>query len=249
TETTSLISLNHPFHAGKRSIGKVLEGREMKLDETGEILVRGANVAAGYWQGKELKPVLAADGWFRTGDLGALDDEGNLYFKGRKKNIIVTREGMNIYPEDLEVVLREQPEVRDCVVVGLDQSGNAEPVAALLLRDAAANAAAVVARANQHLAEFQHLRRWLVWPDQDFPRTPTQKPKLKLIQEAVQKQFSVVTPALPQRGLAELISRITGRATGALASDSKLEGDLNLSSMDRVELMSALEDRYQVDLS
>jgi len=249
TETTSLISLNHPFHAGKRSIGKVLEGREMKLDETGEILVRGANVAAGYWQGKELKPVLAADGWFRTGDLGALDDEGNLYFKGRKKNIIVTREGMNIYPEDLEVVLREQPEVRDCVVVGLDQSGNAEPVAALLLRDAAANAAAVVARANQHLAEFQHLRRWLVWPDQDFPRTPTQKPKLKLIQEAVQKQFSVGTPALPRGGLAELISRITGRATGALASDSKLEGDLNLSSMDRVELMSALEDRYQVDLS
>src|SRR5271166_5761430 len=247
TETTSLISLNHPFHTGKRSIGKVLEGREMKLDETGEILVRGANVAAGYWQGKELKPVLAGDGWFRTGDLGALDDEGNLYFKGRKKNVIVTREGMNIYPEDLEVVLREQPEVRDCVVVGLDQSGNAEPVAALLLRDAAANAAAVVARANQHLAEFQHLRRWLVWPDQDFPRTPTQKPKLK--QEAVQKQFSVGTPALPRGGLAELISRITGRATGALASDSKLEGDLNLSSMDRVELMSALEDRYQVDLS
>ena len=62
TETTSLISLNHPFHTGKRSIGKVLEGREMKLDENGEILVRGANVAAGYWQNKELKPVLER-GW------------------------------------------------------------------------------------------------------------------------------------------------------------------------------------------
>ena len=118
TETTSLISLNHPFHTGKRSIGKVLEGREMKLDENGEILVRGANVAAGYWQGKELKPVLDENGWFRTGDLGAIDDEGNLYFKGRKKNVIVTREGMNIYPDDLEAVLRQQPEIRDCVVVG-----------------------------------------------------------------------------------------------------------------------------------
>src|SRR5271165_1281998 len=249
TETTSMISLNHPFHTGRRSIGKVLEGREIKLDETGEILVRGANVAAGYWQSKQLQPVLNDEGWFRTGDLGELDAEGNLYFKGRKKNVIVTREGMNIYPDDLEAALRQQHEVRDCVVVGLEHGGNAEPVAALLLRDAAANAAAVVARANQHLAEFQHLRRWLVWPDQDFPRTPTQKPKLKLIQEAVQKQFSVGTPALPRGGLAELISRITGRATGALASDSKLEGDLNLSSMDRVELMSALEDRYQVDLS
>ena len=115
----------------------MLEGREMKLDENGEILVRGANVAAGYWQGKELKPVLNEEGWFRTGDIGELDAEGNLYFKGRKKNVIVTREGMNVYPEDLEAALRQQPEVRDCVVVGLEQGGNAEPCAALILRDSA----------------------------------------------------------------------------------------------------------------
>ena len=137
TETTSLISLNHPFHTGKRSIGKVLEGREMKLDENGEILVRGANVAAGYWQGKELKPVLNEEGWFRTGDLGEVDAEGNLYFRGRKKNVIVTREGMNVYPDDLEAALRSQPEVRDCVVVSLEQGGNAEACAVLLLRDSA----------------------------------------------------------------------------------------------------------------
>ena len=250
TETTSLISLNHPFKTGKRSIGKVLEGREMKLDETGEILVRGANVAAGYWQGKEMKSVLAEDGWFRTGDLGALDADGNLYFKGRKKNVIVNREGMNIYPDDLEAVLKQQPEVRDCVVVGLEQGGNAEPVAALLLRDAPADPAAIVARANGMLAQFQQMRRWLVWPEEDFPRTPTQKPKVGIIQQAVQQKFTsagVATPA--QGGLGELISRITGRTTTALAADAKLEGDLNLSSMDRVELMSALEDRYQVDLS
>jgi len=250
TETTSLISLNHPFKIGKRSIGKVLEGREMKLDENGEILVRGANVAAGYWQGKESKPVLGEDGWFRTGDLGALDADGNLYFKGRKKNVIVNREGMNIYPDDLEGALRQQPEVRDCVVVGLEEGGNAEPVAALLLRNAAAKAAAIVAAANQQLAEYQRMRRWLVWPDQDFPRTPTQKPKLAIIQQAVQQQFGAAAgPAVPQGGLAELITRITGRSTGALGADAKLEGDLNLSSMDRVELMSALEDRYQVNLS
>jgi long-chain acyl-CoA synthetase len=249
TETTSLISLNHPFKTGRRSIGKVLEGREMKLDESGEILVRGANVAAGYWQGKELKSVLGEDGWFRTGDLGAMDADGNLYFKGRKKNVIVTREGMNVYPDDLEAALRQQPEVRDCVVVGLEEGGNAEPVAALLLHHAATDAAAIVAAANQQLAEFQRMRRWLVWPDQDFPRTPTQKPKLGVIQQAVQQQFaSSSTAAVPQGDLAELIGRITGRSTGPLAADSKLEGDLNLSSMDRVELMSALEDRYQVDL-
>ncbi len=249
TETTSLISLNHPFRAGKRSIGKVLEGREMKLDEHGEILVRGANVAAGYWQGKELKSVVNEEGWFHTGDLGELDAEGNLYFRGRKKSVIVTREGMNIYPDDLEAALRQQPEVRDCVVVGLEQAGNAEPCAVLVLRDSE-NPQAVVEKANQQLAEFQRMRRCLVWPDDDFPRTPTQKPKTAVIQAAVQRHFASgkSAAAAPQRALADLIARITGRDVGVLTPHTKLEGDLSLSSMDRVELMSALEDRYQIDL-
>ncbi len=249
TETTSLISLNHPFRTGKRSIGKVLEGREMKLDENGEILVRGANVAAGYWQGKQLKPVLNEEGWFRTGDIGELDAEGNLYFKGRKKNVIVTREGMNIYPEDLESALRLQPEVRECVVVGLNQGGNAEPCAALLMRDSS-DPQAAVQKANQHLADYQQMRRWMVWPDEDFPRTPTQKPKTAVIQAAVQQHFASdgAGVASSPSALGDLIARITGRNVGAVSSDAKLEGDLNLSSMDRVELMSALEDRYQVDL-
>ncbi len=251
TETTSLISLNHPFRTGKRSIGKVLEGREMKLDETGEILVRGANVAAGYWQGKELKPVLDEQGWFRTGDLGELDAEGNLYFKGRKKNVIVTREGMNVYPDDLEAALRQQPGVRDCVVVGLEQGGNAEPCAVLILRDSRRSGGHRQAAANRQLADFQQMRRWLLWPEQDFPRTPTQKPKTAIIQQAAQQHFASGdgVPAIPQSDLGELIARITGRNVGPLAPDARLEGDLNLSSMDRVELMSALEDRYQVDLN
>ena len=250
TETTSLISLNHPFRTGKRSIGKVLEGREIKLDENGEILVRGANVAAGYWQGKELKPVLSGDGWFRTGDLGELDAEGNLYFKGRKKNVIVTREGMNIYPDDLEIALRRQPAIRDCVVVGLEQGGNAEPCAVLLLRDST-DPEQAVRQANQQLAEYQHIRRWFVWPEQDFPRTPTQKPRIAAIQQAIQQHFASDTDrtAAPPGALADLIARVTGRSTGPLSADARLDGDLNLSSMDRVELMSALEDRYQIDLN
>ena len=249
TETTSLISLNHPFRTGKRSIGKVLEGREMKLDESGEILVRGANVAAGYWQGKQLKPVLNEEGWFHTGDIGELDQEGNLYFKGRKKSVIVTREGMNVYPEDLESALRQQSEVRDCVVVGLEQGGNAEPCAVLVMRDSADPGTAVL-KANRQLADYQQMRRWMVWPEDDFPRTPTQKPKTSVIQAAAQQYLTSGKGggAASQSALGELITRITGREVGALAPDAKLEGDLNLNSMDRVELMSALEDRYQIDL-
>jgi len=250
TETTSLVSLNHPFRVGHRSIGKVLEGREMKLDANGEILVRGANVATGYWQGKQMKPVLNEEGWFHTGDIGELDAEGNLYFKGRKKNVIVTREGMNVYPEDLEAALRKQPEVSDCVVVGLEHDGNAEPCAVLIVRDSA-DPQAILAKANRNLADYQQMRRWLLWTDDDFPRTPTQKPKTTVIQAAVQQHFASTETSGGESptALAELISRITGRPLRKLESDAKLEGDLNLNSMDRIELMSALEDRYQVDLN
>lgn len=257
TETTSLVTVNHPFRLGRRSIGKVLPGLEVKLAADGEILVRGENVASGYWKESGIAPVLDADGWFHTGDLGERDAEGNLYFKGRRKNVIVTPEGLKVYPEDLEAELRKEPGVRDCVVVGLERDGNAEPCAVLLLRDAgapaeSAEAAArrIVERANQRLATFQQMRRWLVWPETDFPRTPTQKPVLARIREAVEAEFggrrAVAGPAAAPAGpLAQLLERISrGRPLPESGTAA-----LQLSSIERVELLGALEDRYQVDLS
>ncbi|MBI3662332.1 MAG: AMP-binding protein [Acidobacteria bacterium] len=250
TETTSLVSVNHPFRLGKGSIGKVLAGREIKLSETGEILVRGENIAAGYWQDKELKPVEGGDGWFHTGDMGEMDADGNLYFKGRQKNVIVTPAGMKVYPEDLEAALRRQPEVRDCVVFGLEREGNAEACAVLLLRNGEADAAAMVKRANEQLAEFQHMRHWVVWPEDDFPRTSTQKPRTNLIQEFAERKLGASGGAAAPAGpLAELITRVTGRAPANLSAGANLAADLGLSSVDRVELMSALEDRFQIDLN
>ena len=257
TETTSLISLNHPFHTSRGSIGKVLPGREIKLADDGEIMVRGSGVASGYWNGHELQPVATEEGWYRTGDLGALDEQGNLFFKGRKKEVIVTPAGMNIYPEDLEAALRAQKEVRDCAVVGLERGGNAEPCAVLILRerDASSVAAqdvavqAIVARANQTLAEYQRMRTWFVWPDEDFPRSSTQKPRRNAIRDAVEASLRGQAPVNGASPLAELLTRITGRAAQNLTPDANLESGLGLSSLERVELLSALEDRYQVDLS
>src|SRR5580704_15201529 len=242
TETTSLISVNHPFRLGKGSIGKVLNGREVKLAEDGEILVRGGGLAAGYWNGEALGD---AQGWYRTGDVGELDAEGNLYFKGRKKEVIVTPAGMNIYPEDLEAALRRQPEVKDALVVALPRDGNAEPCAVLILRPGNNYPERVVASANQSLAEYQRMRTWVVWPEEDFPRTSTQKPRRNVVEQTVRAQ----QPGLsrPSDSLAELITRATGRPTN-LSTDADLESDLNLTSLDRVELLSALEDRYQTDL-
>jgi len=252
TETTSLISVNHPFKLGKGSIGKVLPGREMKLSPGGEILVRGENVAAGYWQGGELRPVSGDQGWFHTGDLGELDAEGNLYFKGRSKQVIVNPEGLKIFPEDLEAALRRQPEVRDCVVVPLERAGNAAPCAAIILRttDNAEQAVAkAVAAANQQLAPHQQMRSWLVWPEPDFPRTNTQKVRTNLVQQFAEQKFAGRAAAAPLGGaLEQMIARLRGGAQPA-SQGTDLQNELNLSSLDRVELMSALEDRYEVDLN
>ena len=257
TETTSLISVNHPFKLGKGSIGKVLPGREVKLADDGEILVRGGGVASGYWNGHGAQTVSDEHGWYRTGDIGALDDSGNLYFKGRKKEVIVTPGGTNVYPEDLEAALRQQPEVKECVVVGIERGGNAEPCAVVILRGKA-QVAAVVGRANDSLAEYQRMRIWMEWPEEDFPRTNTLKPRRRVIAEAAATQLLEESPRLKretwgtrndQSPLADLITRVSGRAVTALREDSSLDSDLGLSSLDRVELLSALEDRYQVDLS
>ena len=184
TETTSLISVNHPFRLGKGSIGKVLPGREVRLAEDGEILVRGGGVSSGYWDGNGAHKVSDEEGWYRTGDIGALADElGNLFFKGRKKDVIVTPwEGTNVYPEDLEAALRRQPEVKDCVVVGIERGGNAEACAVVILRGEG-DVEAVVQQANRTLAEFQRMRMWMRWLEEDFPRTSTQKVRRNLIVE------------------------------------------------------------------
>ena len=257
TETAALVSLNHPFHRGKGSIGKVLPGNDVKLDANGEILVRGESVSSGYWRGAGIVPAGNAQGeWLHTGDIGELDADGNLYFKGRRKNVIVTSAGMNIYPEDLEAALRRQPEIKDCIVLPLNRGidADSEPTAVLILRQASADAAAAVAHANESLAEFQRMRHWFVWPDADFPRTPTGKARVDVISARI---AAPENHAKDPQGIADLIAKFSAKpAAGNASSDpnappqaARLEADLGLSSLDRVELLSALEDCYQVSIN
>jgi long-chain acyl-CoA synthetase len=248
TETASLISLNHPFGTTQGSVGKILPGREFRLEEDGEILVRGENVSAGYWEGGRLK---ASDeqSWLRTGDIGELDAEGNLRFRGRKKNVIVTPAGLNVHPEDLEAAIRKQRGVRDCVVIPLEMGGNAEPCAVLLLAggaDGNTAAASAIASANASLAEYQRIRSWVTWLEPDFPRTPTGKPRLSVIAARSAGSLGGAPQGEGSRGvLDDLLEKFTSRQ----GSSEHLENGLNLSSLDRVELMSALEERFQVELN
>jgi long-chain acyl-CoA synthetase len=251
TETASLISLNHPFRATQGSIGKVLPGREFRLLEDGEILVRGENVASGYWEGGALRQGMRdQENWLRTGDIGELDAEGNLRFKGRKKNVIVTAAGLNVYPEDVEGELRKQPGVRDCVVIPSERGGRAEPCAFLLVENGADRREEAVRKmvenANGALAEYQRVHRWLVWPEPDFPRTPTGKPRLSLIAARAAESRDGAALANARDGT---LDDLLAKFSSAKGSREKLERDLNLTSLDRVELMSALEERFQVELN
>ncbi len=262
TETASLISLNHPFRATEGSVGKILPGREFKLAEDGEILVRGENVSSGYWEHGAVRSA-EQEGWLRTGDLGELDAQGDLRFRGRKKNVIVTPAGLNVFPEDLETTLRAQSDVRDCAVIPLESGGNSEPCAILLLNNADRSAArAAIDGANAALAEYQRIRTWLVWPEFDFPRTPTGKPRLSVIAawaaqvldgrqtgapESVGADFS---PSSSPGGALDLLLKNFGDSQGGDGrAGSHLEEELNLSSLDRVELLSALEEKFHVELN
>lgn len=282
TETASLISLNHPFRAEEGSVGKVLPGREFRLAEDGEILVRGENVSAGYWEKGALQQAGRENGgWLHTGDLGEFDADGHLRFRGRKKNVIVTPSGLNIFPEDLEAALCKQPAIRDAVVVPLETSGNAEPCAVLLLqpnvlpsekpahfgiaasRDSgnaiglspsvksapldpsAVHAQAAIDDANASLADYQRIRRWLLWPDPDFPRTPTGKPRLAIIASRVAELLAGTAENVSPNEASDLLSALKS-STPSISSPSSLR---DLSSLDRVELLSSLEHRYNVELN
>jgi long-chain acyl-CoA synthetase len=122
TETTAGATLNLTGAHRVGSVGRPIPGTSIKIAEDGEVLIRGAIVMRGYWQNDAANAeVFDSEGWFKSGDLGKLDDEGFLYIVGRKKELIVTAGGKNVAPAVLEDRLRAHPLVSQCLVVGDNQ--------------------------------------------------------------------------------------------------------------------------------
>lgn len=250
TETAGLISVNHPFKLGKGSIGRVMTGQEVKLGENGEILVRGENVSPGYWR-DDVQTRGGDEGWFRTGDVGEMDEQANLYFRGRQKEVIVTSAGVNIYPGDIEVVLDRQPEVKASVVIESESAHGPEPLAVLILRDDQVRPDVVINRANESLGQHQRVMHWILWPGEDFPRTATQKIRKQVVADKVSAALAGAIPSLAantSNPLAEIVGRVSKDLPSKLEPSAKLGTDLKLDSIGRVELLSALEDHYQVEI-
>jgi len=256
TETSALITLNHPFHVAKGSIGKPLPGREVKLGPDGEVLVRGEMISGATWSNGALRQRRGK--WLATGDLAEAQPGGELRFVGRKSEVIVTAAGVNLHPEDLEAAIEQEPGVVACAVVAMETASGPEPYAVLAMRGSGEGAAAAIERANERLAEFQRLRRWVLWPEPDLPRTSTGKVKRKVVAmwlaELKAASAAVSTGAATTAGerrafgassdwLLALIAQISGEVPTGVGDELRLSEDLQLDSLGRVQLAAALEDR------
>ena len=254
TETTAIVSVNAPVFGRFGSVGKPLGDQEVRLAEDGEILVRGANVTPRYVADSD--GTLSVDGFLRTGDIGRVDARNRLFVLGRTKDVIVTGEGFNVHPTDVEAVLNVLPEVEDSVVRGHERNGHTEVHAALLLRPGA-DAGDIVSRANQQLLTYQRIRSWTVWPESDFPRSALMKPRRQQIAERIcaiaaagdraigsepQSLDAVLAIEDRQKRIAALARYIAGAdGTGADAAKVGLVKDAGLGSLDVIELLALLE--------
>jgi long-chain acyl-CoA synthetase len=248
TETTALVTLNHPFHIARGSIGKPLAGREVRVADDGEIMVRGDSIAETEWRGGRALARSGDEGWLRTGDLAARNEQGELVFAGRKSDIIVTAAGLNVHPQDLEGALTRQPGVRDACAFAFDSGAGPQPAAALLMHDAS-RAEAAVTSANAGLADYQQIRLWLVWPDADFPRTTTGKVKRREMAARAAVAFrSTGEVSAGDDPLLQAIRAMPGARADNISDQSRLREDSGLDSLGLVELQSALEQQFAVEI-
>jgi long-chain acyl-CoA synthetase len=258
TETSAIVTLNHPFHVARGTIGKPLPGREVKLAADGEVLVRGDVISHATWSGGALRP--RKEEWLATGDLAEKEPGGELRFVGRKSEVIVTAAGVNLHPEDLEAAIEQEPGVAACAVVAMETASGPEPCAVLAVRGSGDQAAAAIARANERLAEFQRLSRWVLWPEPDLPRTPTGKVRRKAV-EAWLAELQSASAALGTGEAAKarasafgasadwllaLIAEISGETPPGVGDELRLTEDLHLDSLSRVQLAAALEERLGI---
>jgi long-chain acyl-CoA synthetase len=185
SETSPVASFNHPDRERKPgSIGQPIAGVEMKIvddadnevatGEIGEIVVRGHNVMKAYWQRPEATAEAMRGGWFHTGDLARVDDDGYFFIVDRKKDMII-RNGFNVYPREIEEVLYEHPAVREAAVIGIPHDEFGEEVAAAVSLKEGATTTPEELRdfVKEQIAAFKYPR--VVWIVDELPKGPTGK--------------------------------------------------------------------------
>jgi long-chain acyl-CoA synthetase len=261
TECSPGITFNRVELNRLGSVGTPLPGVEVKVAADGEVLARGPNVFKGYWENEEAtRAVLDKDGWYHTGDLGKIDKDGFLWLHGRKKDMIVLNDGTKVYPEDIENTLAADPRIEAvatplrpevATIVGLQRPGEDIEVHGVFLLKDREQVAAIVRDTNTKLSGSQQIRGWTIWPEDEFPTTPTQKVKKRLVIEQLLNMGRVdqakaatgeqtVTRELTE--VEKLIAETANVPPAAVHPGATLSADLGLDSLGRVDLLGAIEE-------
>ena len=272
TETAPVLTVTDPkadFVPG--SVGKPLSGVEIRIDSpdergVGEVLARGPNVMQGYWQDEEATNEAIVDGWFHTGDLGYQDGDGHLHLVGRQKDVIVDRDGRNVYPDELEELYGEHSSIEELSIVGITQAGGAERVAALvrLAEGGSDDDVAIHFRdVGQSLPLYKRVKI-LHFTTSELPRTATKKvrrPKVRehlaALEERHQRALRQNSPkASPQisgkaalNAVLEAVAKVSGQPVGSVSESKRLAADLGFDSLMAVELHGALEADLNIALA
>jgi long-chain acyl-CoA synthetase len=265
TEASPVLTVTRPENRMLTgSVGRPLPGVEVKIDDpdangVGEVIARGPNVMLGYYSDEAATRGALVERWLYTGDLGKLDDDGNLFLVGRSKEIIVDTNGKNVYPDELEEIYLNSPYVKELSIVGLPD-GAGEKVACLVVADdeydIALSRAELRRRVEGHFREvsaslpYYKRVKVLHFTDIELPRTATRKVKraevITIMQalEAENKSESATrsdkTADAESRWLIGMVANVSNRPQSEISVTSRL-ADLGFDSLMFVELASAIE--------
>ncbi|MBA3323467.1 MAG: AMP-binding protein, partial [Pyrinomonadaceae bacterium] len=267
TEASPVLTVTRPQNKlNATSVGQAVPGVDVSIYEPneggiGEVIARGNNVMLGYFNNEEATRAVLVNRWLYTGDLGRLDDEGNLYLVGRSKEIIVDTNGKNVYPDEIEELYADSPWIKELSVIGLPD-GIGEKIACLAVPDYDHDIALTRNEARRKIEEhfkdiastlpFFKRVKVLHFSDDELPRTATRKVKrrevIKLMQALEQSQRSIgEVPADAQeskepgaRWLIEIVANVANRPRAEVTLDSRLS-DLGFDSLMFVELATAIE--------
>ncbi|MCH8945984.1 MAG: AMP-binding protein [Nanoarchaeota archaeon] len=237
TETSSVVSANELGSTKLGSVGVIANGVKVKLINQ-EIFVKGRNVTPGYYKNNQQTQESFENGWFKTGDIGEIKNN-YLYIKGRKKDIIITASGLNVYPDDIEKILNKVPGVKESCVVEKEKK-----IHAVLILNKKTNASKIIEIANQKLLSHQKIQAFSVWPYESFPKTPLGKIKKFIVAENLDK---LTTKDFQyQDKLFNIINNIL-KPNKKIDNHSKLS-DLGMDSLKRVELITEIEQEFRVEI-